>query len=124
MMNKQQRIGRQWIIGFGFLLGLLIVGLMAWNGLPAFAQTAVDAPAEVERIDDEDKQEGADVPIQGPALEQASQAALEYIGDGRVTDTEVGDEEGFYEIEITRSNGRQVDVHLDEALTILGHEDE
>ena len=32
-------------------------------------------------------------PITGPALEQASDAALAQTGAGRVTDTEVGDEE-------------------------------
>jgi len=41
---------------------------------------------------------------------------------GRVIDTEVGDEEGYYQIENTKDNGREVDVHLDEAFNVLGHE--
>lgn len=64
----------------------------------------------------------AEAPITGTALEQASAAALEHIGEGRVTDTEVGDEEGFYEVEVTRDDGSQVDVHLDADFTILGTE--
>lgn len=73
---------------------------------------------------DEDEAEGEDTPITGEALDRASAAALEYLGDGRVTDTEVGDEEGYYEIEVTLDDGSQVDVHLDENFNILGQEAE
>ncbi len=65
-----------------------------------------------------------DQPITGDALEKASDAALTFIGEGRVTDTEVGDEESFYEVEITREDGTQVDVQLDEAFVVVGSEDE
>ncbi len=57
--------------------------------------------------------------ITGDALVRASAAALEHTGGGRVTGTEVGDEEGFYEVEVTLDNGRQVDVHLDSDFTVL-----
>lgn len=70
----------------------------------------------------EDSAEGPDEPITGDALDKASAAALRYVGEGRVTDTEVGDEDGYYEIEITLENGRQVDVHLDENFDVLGQE--
>ena len=56
----------------------------------------------------------------GPGLEMAKGAALEHTSGGRVTGTEVGDEEGFYEIEITRDDGSQLDVHLDRDLDVLG----
>ena len=55
----------------------------------------------------------ADRPIEGPALERASAAALAHTKGGRVTETEAGDEEGAYEVEVTLDGGRQVDVHLD-----------
>lgn len=64
----------------------------------------------------------ADAPITGTALDGASAVALEHVGAGRVTETEVGDEEGFYEVEVTLEDGSQVDVHLDEAFAILGTE--
>lgn len=60
-----------------------------------------------------------EVPITGDALAQASAAALAAVGAGTVTDTEVGDEEGYYEIEVTHADGRQVDVHLDKRFTVL-----
>ncbi len=63
-----------------------------------------------------------DKPIEGPALAEASAAALAHIGEGRVTETEVGDEEGFYEVEVTLSDGSQVDVHLDRDFAVLGDE--
>ena len=62
----------------------------------------------------------ADTPITGDALHKAKAAALAHTGGGRVTDTEVGDEEGYYEVEVTTSNGRQVDVHLDKDFKVLG----
>ena len=70
----------------------------------------------------EDEAEGPDVAITGPALQEASEAALTHLGEGRVTDTEVGDEEGFYEVEVTLDNGDEVDVHLDEDFTVLSDE--
>ena len=54
-----------------------------------------------------------DTPITGPELEHASAAALAHTGQGRVTGTEAGDEESYYEIEVTLDNGSQVDVQLD-----------
>ena len=52
-------------------------------------------------------------PITGTELQQASQVALAHMGQGRVTGTEVGDEESYYQIEVTLDNGSQVDVQLD-----------
>ena len=49
----------------------------------------------------------------GAQLERASQVALTETGGGRVTDSEVGDEESRYEIEVTKDDGTQVDVQLD-----------
>ena len=66
-------------------------------------------------------------PITGDALNQASAAALEYTGEGRVTETEVGDEESYYEVEVTLDDGSQVDVQLDESFHVVSssadHED-
>lgn len=105
------------------LLGVAFVAAAAFNGVAIQAQSGGD-DNEVEDGGDEDAAEGPDVPITGTALDKASAAALDYIGEGRVTGTEVGDEEGYYEIEITRDDGSQVDVHLDEAFNVLSHEDE
>src|SRR5262245_1670698 len=59
-------------------------------------------------------------PITGTALEQASAAALEHTGGGRVTETEVGDEESYYEVEVTMDDGRQIDVQLDKSFNVVG----
>ena len=61
-------------------------------------------------------------PITGEALERASAAALEYTGGGEVTETEIGDEEGYYEVEVTLPGGRQVDVHLDASFKVISSE--
>jgi hypothetical protein len=66
----------------------------------------------------------------GANIEKAKSVALEQV-NGHVTGTEVGDEEGYYEVEITRDDGSQVDVHLDKNFNVLdtpadheGHENE
>jgi len=55
----------------------------------------------------------------GPGIEKAKSVALEHVS-GRVTETEVEDEEGYYEVEITKDDGSQVDVHLDKDFNVLG----
>jgi hypothetical protein len=59
-------------------------------------------------------------PIKGSALDDASAAALESTGGGTVTDTEVGDEESYYEVEVTRDDGSQTDVQLDRQFNVAG----
>jgi uncharacterized membrane protein YkoI len=58
-------------------------------------------------------------PITGTALVRASEAALAETGGGRVTETEVGDEDAYYEVEVTLDDGRQVDVHLDTSFAVV-----
>jgi uncharacterized membrane protein YkoI len=61
-------------------------------------------------------------PITGSALDQAKAAALAETGGGTVTETETGDEESFYEVEVTREDGSQVDVQLDRSFDVVGSE--
>ncbi|MEO6651046.1 MAG: hypothetical protein ABIP17_00110 [Ilumatobacteraceae bacterium] len=61
----------------------------------------------------------SDTPIQGDALTRASEVALDHMGGGRVTGTEVGDEDSLYEVEVTLDDGRQVDVQLDENFAVV-----
>ena len=60
--------------------------------------------------------------ITGPALSKASAAALEHTGGGKVTETEAGDEEGAYEVEVTKPDGSQVDVHLDGNFEVISEQ--
>ena len=55
----------------------------------------------------------------GPGIEKAKSIALDYTNGGRVTGTEIGDEEGYYEVEVIRPDGSQVDVHLDRDFNVL-----
>jgi hypothetical protein len=61
-----------------------------------------------------------DRPITGPALGRATTAALAHMGGGRVTGTEVGDEESYYEVEVTLDDGSEIDVQLDQAFNVVG----
>ena len=58
--------------------------------------------------------------ITGSALDRASAAALQATGGGQVTDTEIGDEESYYEVEVTRDDGSQTDVQLDRQFNVVG----
>lgn len=55
----------------------------------------------------------------GTNLAKAKSVALDHV-NGRVTGSEVGDEEGAYQIEVTRDDGSQVDVNLDKDFNVLG----
>ena len=63
-------------------------------------------------------------PITGPALPQAERAALEHTGQGTVSGTEVGDEESYYEVEVTLDDGSETDVQLDRSFNVVGQEAE
>lgn len=68
--------------------------------------------------DDADGHE-TETPITGEALQRASAAALAATGEGQVTGTEVGDEESYYEVEVTLPDGTEVDVQLDESFHVV-----
>jgi Peptidase propeptide and YPEB domain len=84
------------------VIAALVVGIGAIGGGTALAAT--------------------DTPIIGSAPGQAKAAALAHTGQGKVTETEVGDEESYYEVEVTLDNGNQVDVQLDESFNVVGSE--
>jgi uncharacterized membrane protein YkoI len=65
-----------------------------------------------------------EAPITGTALDQAEAAALQHTGQGTVTDTEIGDEESYYEVEVTLDEGGETDVQLDRAFNVVGSEAE
>ena len=93
----------------------LIVGLVA---LLAIAAVAVTASSQFTSAVGGD----SDEPITGPALQQASDAALAHTGGGVVSETEVGDEDSYYEVEVTLDDGSQLDVQLDENFNVVGEE--
>ena len=86
----------------------LIVGAGAASGGAAIAAGGDD--------------DGTETPITGSALDNATTAALEHTGGGRVTGTEIGDEESYYEVEVTLDDGRQVDVQLDKSFNVVSSE--
>jgi uncharacterized membrane protein YkoI len=65
------------------------------------------------------KDDGPGQPITGSALDKAKSVALQQTGGGQVTGSEIRDEEGYYEIEVTRADGSQVDVHMDSNYNVL-----
>lgn len=91
----------------------------AWIGAAALVAAGAIATTGAAASGDDD---GRERPITGDALQQASAATLDHTGGGTVTGTEVGDEEGYYEVEVTLDDGTQVDVHLDQDFAVLSDE--
>jgi hypothetical protein len=63
-----------------------------------------------------------DLPLMGGAYERARAAALQHVGSGTVTETEI---EGFgasSEVEVLLPDGRQVELNLDKDFNVLGTE--
>jgi uncharacterized membrane protein YkoI len=81
---------------------------------------AVETATEAEDADSGEDAAESEAPIVGSDLERASAVAIEFIGSGSVTATEVGDEESYYEVEVTLDDGRQIDVQLDENFNVVG----
>jgi len=92
------------------LITALVAVLAAIGGGAAFAGGGDD--------------DATDTAITGSDLRRASQAALQHTGGGSVTETEVGDEESLYEVEVTLDGGRQVDVQLDKGFNVVGSEND
>lgn len=111
-------------LGAGALLAVSVVAAPVVGATQNLDLSDTLAKLSLSQEAGEDEREGPDQPITGSALDQAAAAALAYVGEGRVTDTEVGDEEGYYEVEVTLDDGTQVDVHLDENFQVIGEEAE
>jgi uncharacterized membrane protein YkoI len=95
----------------GVLIAVAVLAVLAIGGAAiAGAGDGGDDGGEVDRA------------IGGSALDRASEAALDHTGGGRVTDTEVGDEESYYEVEVTRADGSETDVQLDRNFDVVGAE--
>ena len=88
--------------------------IIAAVGVAAVAAAAVGTVVTAGVMDDENQQ-----PITGDALTKASAVALAQTGGGRVTDTEVNDEESYYQVEVTLDTGKQVDVNLDKNFNVV-----
>jgi len=90
----------------GMVIAVVAIGALAVGGAAIAGAAGGDDDA-------------ADKPISGSALKQASAAALEHSGGGSVTETEAGDEEGAYEIEVKLEDGSSADVHLNKDFKVL-----
>lgn len=86
--------------------------------------TAAVVPAIAQAGDDRSEGSEIDVPVRGPDLARASEVAIDHLGGGSVTETEIDDEESYYEVEVILDDGRQVDVQLDKDFNVVGTEDD
>jgi hypothetical protein len=93
---KKSRI--KWIV----VAGIILVGIGVGPGIARMTG-------------DDDK------PLTGETRRKAVKAALEETGGGEVTDTEAGDDNAAYSVEIVRG-GRQVEVNLNRDFEVIGKE--
>ena len=94
-MNKRTK----WMVGAGLAVAVVLGG----------AGTVLAAA-------DDDAQ------LTGEARDKAVAAAKAHVGEGEVTDTEVGDDGAAYGVEILKADGAQVEVNLDRDFKVIGTE--
>jgi hypothetical protein len=63
-----------------------------------------------------------DAPLTGEQRDKAVAAAKAHVGEGQVTDTEIGDDGAAYGVEILKPDGAQVEVNLDKDYRVTGTE--
>lgn len=90
-------------------------------GITALAVAAGGTGLAIAGSGDDDTGD-SEAPITGSALDRAEAAALEHTGEGTVSETETGDEESLYEVEVTLDDGTQTDVQLDRDFQVVGSE--
>ena len=97
----------------GVLIATGVIAVLATGGAAiAGATGGDDSPSDGDRA------------ITGSALDRAGAVALTETGGGKVTETEQGDEESDYQVEVTKPDGSQVDVNLDRAFKVVKTETE
>lgn len=87
-----------------------------WIATGAVAAAALGIGSGIAVASDGDQDQP---PIPANELAKAGAVALDKTGGGKVIDSEVGDEEGYYEVEVALDDGTQVDVHLDRDLNVI-----
>jgi hypothetical protein len=92
---------------------IAIAGLAAAALVGGFATMAVAS-----------NRDDAERPISAADLERATTVALTHVGSGRVTETEAADEDAAFEVEVTKDDGTEVDVHLDASFNVVVPPDE
>ncbi|HEV2893124.1 MAG TPA: hypothetical protein VG411_05185 [Actinomycetota bacterium] len=64
----------------------------------------------------------SDSELTGSTRDRAVAAALAATGGGTVLETEVGDDNAAYGVEVRLPDGRQVEVNLDTSFKVIGQE--
>ncbi len=95
-MNKRTK----WMVGAGLAVAVVLGG----------AGTVLAGNA------DDDAQ------LTGDARDRAVAAVKAHVGEGEVTDTELGDDGAAYGVEILKADGAQVEVNLDRDFKVIGTE--
>jgi hypothetical protein len=95
-MNKRTK----WMVGAGMAVAVVV------GGAGAVLATNADDDAQLE----------------GVSRDKAVAAAKAHVGEGEVTDTEVGDDGAAYGVEIRKPDGTQIEVNLDKDYRVTGTE--
>jgi hypothetical protein len=90
----------------------------AWIVGGAVAAAAIAGATGIATASGSDGTEGHG-PITGAAYDRATSVALGATGSGKVTETEQGDEESYYQVEVTKDDGTVTDVNLDQSFNVV-----
>ncbi len=87
-------------------------------GVASAATGAITATSD----DDAGEQPDDDTPLTRDERARAEAAAIEYVGEGTVTESEVGDDGAAFSVEIRLDDGSQIEVGLDGDFNVVGSE--
>lgn len=70
--------------------------------------------------------QAVDDDLDGDDYDRATEAALDHVGEGKITDADRGDDDDVeaYDVEVTRPDGSDIDVRLDEDFEVIGSDDD
>jgi uncharacterized membrane protein YkoI len=100
---------------------IIAAGVLLFGGIGAGVAAASGGSGHKEHpaSSDNDAAEKQKPITPGSDKQHAKDVALAYVGEGKVTETEEGDEESYYQVEVTKDNGDQVDVNLDRDFKVV-----
>lgn len=113
-MNARTR----WLLGAALALGIVGAGVGVGLAKTGPAADNQDQSGETEEAEGAD----SDEQLVGEDRDRAGAAALEAVGEGTVTEVEVGDDGAAYGVEISLADGSQVEVQLDASFNVTGTE--
>jgi hypothetical protein len=105
----------------GGAIGASVIGTAGaqTSGSSSSSSSATEAPQGSFPAHGSAEHEGAEKAVTGDAATKAQDAAVQSVGGGTAGDVTTDFAGNGYEVTVTKSDGTQVEVHLDSSFTVM-----